>query len=96
MSNRQPDYDVFATHKTFDTKGKIGAAWKNDNGTISIVLNEFTNLQQDGKLLITLLPRIENKSKPKMPRVFSQQAAVAYINREGKAREDDEENEPPF
>jgi len=55
-TQRKPDYRVAALNKTTDLKGNVGAAWNNDDETISIVLNNFTCLQQSGDLLITLFP----------------------------------------
>lgn len=47
-ATRKPDYRV--------GKGPVGAGWVNDDQTISIVLNDFVVLSQDGNLLITLFP----------------------------------------
>ncbi len=63
-SARKPDYVVGALLKDTmlkkaDCKGDIGAAWVNSDGTISVVLNPFVSLQQDGDLLITLFPKLK-------------------------------------
>lgn len=62
--NRKPDYDVSALNKATDVKGRIGAAWKNDDGTISVILNDFVAVKQEGDLLITLFPK-SDAVKPK-------------------------------
>ena len=57
-TKRKPDYDLSALNKADDRlKGKVGAAWINEDGTISVVLNPFTYLHQDGHLLLTLFPK---------------------------------------
>lgn len=52
--SRKPDYVVKALNKTTDAKGKVGVAWVNLDGTITVVLDEFVTLQGDKQLLITL------------------------------------------
>lgn len=36
---RTPDYNVSALDKTTGKKGRIGAAWDNEDGSITMVLN---------------------------------------------------------
>lgn len=60
---RKPDFDVAVLHKGSGMKGRIGAAWENDDGSIGIVLNPAVNLQQDGQLQITLFKRQETGFK---------------------------------
>ena len=56
MSRKKPDYvlglmDKFSGEKTY----RAGAAWKNDDGTISIKLEPFVMIPLDRKgLVITL------------------------------------------
>ena len=64
MITRKPDYKVSALNKRTECKGPIGAAWINDDKTISVILDEFISLTQDGHLLITLFPA-ELKPKKK-------------------------------
>ena len=64
MITRKPDYKVSALNKRTECKGPIGAAWINDDKTISVILDEFISLSQDGHLLITLFP-VELKNKKK-------------------------------
>lgn len=55
---RKPDYRVGALNKRTNAKGRVGGAWLNPNGTISMVLDPFIVLTQEGNndLLITLFP----------------------------------------
>ena len=39
--SRKPDYRVAAMNKATDDKATVGAAWINDDATISIVLESF-------------------------------------------------------
>lgn len=58
---KKPNYRVAALDKDTEASANIGAAWLNENGTITIVLNDFVVLPPGGKhLLITLFP---NKDK---------------------------------
>lgn len=54
--SRKPDYDVGALNKRTDIKGKVGAAWINDNGTITIILDPFVVLTGGSEMVITLFP----------------------------------------
>ncbi len=55
---RKPDYNVSAMNKSTEEKGRIGAAWINQDGSISITLDAFIVLPNAGKdLLITLFPK---------------------------------------
>ncbi len=52
QKGRTPDYTLTALSKDTDRKGKVGAGWKNADGSISIVLNCFVTLEaQDGTIL---------------------------------------------
>ena len=56
---RKPDYWVKAMQahgEKLDAKGKIGAAWTNEDGSISIDLNPFVVLEAHPALHITLFP----------------------------------------
>lgn len=57
--SRTPDYDVHAMNKTTDEKNRVGAAWLNENGTLSITLTAFIKLESSEDLVITLFPRQE-------------------------------------
>lgn len=54
--SRKPDFKLSALNKTNEHKGKVGAAWKNPDGTISIALDPFVALSANDNLLITLFP----------------------------------------
>lgn len=57
--SRKPDYWVKALDKGVDTKkytAKVGAAWDNPDGSISIDLNPFVVLTASPNLVLTLFP----------------------------------------
>ena len=56
---RKPDYNVNAKIKNTNYKGKIGGAWRNEDGTIAIRLDPFIVLKSDPELLLTLFPNDE-------------------------------------
>lgn len=51
---RSPDYNLGALDRESGLKGKVGAAWKNEDGTINIKLNPFVALRSG--LSLTLFP----------------------------------------
>lgn len=53
---RKPDYWVKAMNKATNEKRKIGAAWMNEDGSVSINIDCFTVLQASPDLVITLFP----------------------------------------
>lgn len=57
---RKPHYRVRALNKQTDAKGTIGAAWSNDNGTISIRLDPFIVLDGGKDIVITLFPEAKD------------------------------------
>lgn len=59
--SRTPDFQVAALNKKTDEKSNVGVAWKNDDGTISIILNSFVSLPGGKDMLITLFPPKEKK-----------------------------------
>lgn len=55
---RSPDFDLSMMNKITDEKvHHIGAAWKNEDGSISIVLNRFVVLPADPQWVINLFPK---------------------------------------
>lgn len=70
--SKKPDYSVGALDKTRDVRQpKVGVAWKNENGTITIALDPFVVLRGGPELVVTLFPadtpwtaRGPAKSKP--------------------------------
>lgn len=62
MSGRKPDFHLAALDKSTEAKNnRIGAAWKDDNGSITIVLDNFIQLTGSPNLVIKLFP---NDRKP--------------------------------
>jgi hypothetical protein len=59
--SRSPDYDVKALRKDTDEKNRVGAAWRNDDGSISIVLDAFIKLEAHPKLILTCFPKLSKK-----------------------------------
>lgn len=55
--NNTPHWDVSYLNKTTERKGRIGAAWNNDDGTISVVLNPLVVIDAKEDILITLFPK---------------------------------------
>lgn len=53
---RRPDYDLCAMIKGTEVKGKVGAGWKNDDGSISVKLNPWVKLEWSEGLVLTLFP----------------------------------------
>jgi len=54
--SRKPDYWFNALDKDTNQKAKVGAAWKNADGSISVDLNAFTVLSARRSLVLTLFP----------------------------------------
>lgn len=65
MSARRPDYRAKALNKVNGVKGEVGAAWTNPDGSISLILDNFVTLTQDGHLLVTLFPADKEKEEKK-------------------------------
>lgn len=53
---RKPDFLVKAMNKATSEKRKIGAAWRNKDGSISIDIDAFTVLTSSPDLVVTLFP----------------------------------------
>ena len=54
---RKPDYRVGAMNKETDVKAyRVGGAWKNDNGTITVILDAFVIFPGGPDTLLTLFP----------------------------------------
>lgn len=55
---RQPDYSLGALDTSTDEKNpRIGAGWLNEDGTISISLNDFIVLRGSKTMYLRLFPR---------------------------------------
>ena len=61
---RKPDYTLSAKTKTGGFKGRIGAAWKQDDGSIQLKLDPFVQLSGAAiavdDIWLTLYPTDEN------------------------------------
>jgi hypothetical protein len=62
---RKPDYRLSAMNKDTDEKGRVGAAWKNEDGTISVVLDPFITLTSSKDLILNLFPEKQPKQSSK-------------------------------
>ncbi len=56
---RKPDYNLHAMDKVTDEKSRVGGAWLNDDGSISVKLNPFVTLASTTALVLTLFPASE-------------------------------------
>lgn len=56
FKGRKPDYWVKAMSKATNEKRKIGAAWNNADGSVSVDIDAFTTLHGGPDLVITLFP----------------------------------------
>lgn len=55
--SRKPDYSIGALDKTRNARQpKVGVAWKNENGTITIAFDPFVVLRGGPELVVTLFP----------------------------------------
>jgi hypothetical protein len=62
---RTPDYTLSALNKSNEHKGKIGVAWNNSDGSITIKLNPFVVISAVQGLVINLFPYEGFKGKKK-------------------------------
>jgi hypothetical protein len=62
--HRPPDYQVSAWNHATDLKGRIGVAWLNASGRISLHLDPFVVIQGSQDLQITLFPNEEREDAP--------------------------------
>lgn len=56
MASRKPDFWLKAMNKATNEKRKVGAAWRNPDGSVSIDLDAFTVLASHPDLVLTLFP----------------------------------------
>ena len=68
MDARKPDYRLTVYDKA-EKKGlgEVGAAWKNEDGSVTITLNAFVNLSYNPRFGLRLWP-IEKQSGQEVPR----------------------------
>lgn len=62
MASRSPDYNVHAMDKRTDEKARVGAAWSNADGSVSIRLNPFVVLTSTSNLVLTLFVNDRKKN----------------------------------
>lgn len=58
----KPHFTLRALHKKSGIKATVGVGWQQSDGSISIALNNWINLYQDGDLVLTLFPK-DNEQK---------------------------------
>lgn len=65
MKKRKPDFWFKAMNKNTNQKAKVGAAWQNQDGSISIDLNPFVVLSAPvaTDLVLTLFPIDRSKGE---------------------------------
>lgn len=89
---RQPDYNVSCLNKQTEVKGKIGAAWINDDGSIRIVLDPFVVLPPSPVAVITLFKVGNYQKRETKPRPRTAADSLDDAERGG----DPPDNEVPF
>lgn len=62
---RRPDYNLSAMDKKTGCKGPIGAAWKNEDGTITLKLNPFVVLETARMELVVMLYPTNGGEEPR-------------------------------
>jgi hypothetical protein len=105
---RKPDYKLKALDKFSGRKNNdLGAAWKNEDGSISIVLNPCVQISSNADLVLNLFPRDENfienvkkKKKSKRMKVIEElevdSRSAIHDESEGSRTSFDERDLPPF
>jgi hypothetical protein len=71
VASRKPDFNLSAKPKDGQPGCKVGAGWKNDDGSISIKLNVGTTLSWNDDLFLGLFPtdgEWRNRPKPVVAR----------------------------
>lgn len=68
---RPPDYDITAFDKDRQTGAKVGAAWNQEDGSISLVLNPGTALVYGSNMVYKVKPRLPD-GPAQVPRPTSQ------------------------
>lgn len=62
--NNRPQYRLKAYHKPTGNRGEVGAAWVNDDGSLTLKLNPCVVLTYDSNIVLTLFPVEEPKPFP--------------------------------
>ena len=96
-TGRTPDYDLSALSNSSDLRGKVGAAWINDDGSISIKLNPFVVLNAGEDLQLRLFAY---RTKEDWDRIRTQEknsaATPSVAEPAPKPKFDDMEDDIPF
>ena len=92
---KKPDWDLSAMDPADVCKGKCGAAWTNDDGTISIRLNPFVELRALDNLKIKLFPA---KTQADWDRIKAgeKDSATTPSAQKSSGKFDDLEDDIPF
>lgn len=64
---RKPDFTIRAIRKGTQTKGEIGVAWKNEDGSIFMKFNPFVTVPVGDDCAITAF-LIDSSPRPAQPR----------------------------
>jgi hypothetical protein len=80
---RKPDFNLSVKPKDGRMGNKVGAAWKNDDGSISISLNVGVTLSWNDELFIGLFPVEDRATRTPKPKTKEEDGAEPEI-------------EPPF
>ena len=86
--SRTPDFILKALNRRTEQRtGKIGCAWQNEDGSITIQLDMCTSLMADPDLLVTLFPndRPTTQSTAAAAAKSRKQAALAEAFKDGPA-----------
>lgn len=54
--SRKPDYNFRALNKATEERGRLGAAWNNQDGSITVVIDPFVVVPTGKQFLLTLFP----------------------------------------
>ena len=63
-TGRKPDYRFRAYHKTTKASGEVGAAWLNEDKSLSISLNPGAFLMYDPEIVLRLFPADSRPTAP--------------------------------
>ena len=87
---KKPDYRLSALDKSTDDRGQIGVAWKNTNGSISIVLNPWVQISANRDMVLMLFPVLDKGNHLQSEAVQPATTAGDYTP------PDDDDGLPPF
>ena len=51
-----PQYRLLALNKKTEQRGKVGAGWRNEDGSISIRVNPWVVIDSNPDVILTLFP----------------------------------------